>query len=431
MRHKSVFLAMFATLIISYPSFSGQNKSKQDYEPVTFMIDRQHSSIKFSIPYLKIMKISGRADDYFGTIIYDKADITRSSVEIVIRAASLNTAMAVMTSDLHSSFWLDVDQFPSMTFKSTRIEKHSDRYVAIGPFKMHGVTKEIEMPFSIVEDPAEATKRQRLIVAMGPVTVNRTEYGIAKVSSRLGQEVEIEALLLLKPERPQSREMKQKYQAIAMKESDLVKFIGIYQAPGRVRHIELLAGRLTFQYRDMGIIRPMVPIGKNEFLIIYSRVGEVMRVAFEMDDDKVIKVINNEEPIEKITTPEDRWRELQWVLNYEAFTARILTKGIDSAVMLYHDFKEESSTIFSSFDENVMNNLGYKFLGEERLKEAIEVFKLNVEEYPESSNVYDSLGEAYMKNGDKELAIKNYKKTLELNPDNKNALEMLRKLSES
>jgi len=99
--------------------------------------------------------------------------------------------------------------------------------------------------------------------------------------------------------------------------------------------------------------------------------------------------------------------------------------------MLYHDFKEESSTIFSSFDENAMNNLGYKFLGEEKPKEAIEVFKLNVEEYPESSNVYDSLGEAYMKNGDKELAIKNYKKTLELNPDNNNALEMLRKLSES
>lgn len=60
--------------------------------------------------------------------------------------------------------------------------------------------------------------------------------------------------------------------------------------------------------------------------------------------------------------------------------------------------------------------------------DAIEIFKLNVEAYPEASNPYDSLGEGYMLNGDKELAIKNYKKSLELNPDNTNAVEMLKKL---
>jgi tetratricopeptide (TPR) repeat protein len=56
------------------------------------------------------------------------------------------------------------------------------------------------------------------------------------------------------------------------------------------------------------------------------------------------------------------------------------------------------------------------------------VFKMNVEDYPNSPNAYDSLGEAYMINGNKELSIKNYQRSLELNPNNTNALEMLRKL---
>ncbi len=61
----------------------------------------------------------------------------------------------------------------------------------------------------------------------------------------------------------------------------------------------------------------------------------------------------------------------------------------------------------------------------ENIDEAIEIFKMNVADYPESFNVYDSLGEAYMKSGNKELAIKNYKKSLELNPENENAKNML------
>jgi Flp pilus assembly protein TadD len=62
------------------------------------------------------------------------------------------------------------------------------------------------------------------------------------------------------------------------------------------------------------------------------------------------------------------------------------------------------------------------------IPEAIEVFKLNVEAFPGSSNVYDSLGEAYFKNGDTKNAINNYRKSLELDPGNANAKEMLSNL---
>ena len=81
-----------------------------------------------------------------------------------------------------------------------------------------------------------------------------------------------------------------------------------------------------------------------------------------------------------------------------------------------------------SVDENRLNNFGYVLMRKKKLQEAIAIFKLNVEFYPTSWNVYDSLGEAYMNNGDKDLAIENYKKSLQLNPGNTNGAQILKKL---
>ena len=80
--------------------------------------------------------------------------------------------------------------------------------------------------------------------------------------------------------------------------------------------------------------------------------------------------------------------------------------------------------------ETDINMLGYKFLGEQKNQMAISIFKFNTEKYPESANVWDSLAEAYMNAGNDELAIKNYEKALELNPQNTNAVELLKKLKE-
>ncbi len=80
------------------------------------------------------------------------------------------------------------------------------------------------------------------------------------------------------------------------------------------------------------------------------------------------------------------------------------------------------------FSEGTLNVFGYQVMGKENYKDAIAIFKKNVELFPESGGVYDSLGEAYMNKGNKELAILNYEKSLELNPQNKNAVDMLEKL---
>jgi len=80
------------------------------------------------------------------------------------------------------------------------------------------------------------------------------------------------------------------------------------------------------------------------------------------------------------------------------------------------------------FSENSLNRLGYQLLGKEQLKDAIAIFQLNVEMNPASANPYDSLAEAYRKNGQNWLAFINYSKALELNPRNKNAEKMLNEL---
>lgn len=80
-----------------------------------------------------------------------------------------------------------------------------------------------------------------------------------------------------------------------------------------------------------------------------------------------------------------------------------------------------------SFSEQDINQLGYNLMTEKKLNEAIEVFKLNIELYPDSWNVYDSMGEAYLANGDTKLALEFYRKSVELNPDNQAGKEVIKK----
>ncbi|MFP2924928.1 serine hydrolase [Pyxidicoccus sp. 3LG] len=93
-------------------------------------------------------------------------------------------------------------------------------------------------------------------------------------------------------------------------------------------------------------------------------------------------------------------------------------------------YKALKATKASEYDlsEGQLNNVGYMLLGSGRVADAIEIFKLNVEMFPKQGNVYDSLGEAYLASGNKELALVNYRKALELSPDNANAAAMIKRL---
>lgn len=96
---------------------------------------------------------------------------------------------------------------------------------------------------------------------------------------------------------------------------------------------------------------------------------------------------------------------------------------IDEAIALIEINKEQYQSL--SFVEDVLNLAGYQYLNQEKFDDAIKVFSLNVNLFPSSWNAYDSLGEAYLKAGKKDLAIENYKKSVELNPNNVNAQKII------
>lgn len=111
----------------------------------------------------------------------------------------------------------------------------------------------------------------------------------------------------------------------------------------------------------------------------------------------------------------------------ETLATTIASRGIDEATQQYRRLKTYKSASYN-FDEGELNTLGYQLIRKKQFAEAIRILQLNVEAYPRSSNAYDSLGEAYLDDGDKAQAIADYRKAIQLNPDNGDAVAMLRKL---
>jgi polyisoprenoid-binding protein YceI len=144
-----------------------------------FTFDTSHTTVGFAVKHMVISTVKGRFDDFSGTVTYDPQDVTKSSVEVAIKTASIDTGNADRDKHLKSADFFDAEKYPEITFKSTRIEKRGNGYVAYGPLTMRGVTKEVELPFTItgvINDPWGNT---RIGAEVEPVKVNRQEFGIS------------------------------------------------------------------------------------------------------------------------------------------------------------------------------------------------------------------------------------------------------------
>jgi polyisoprenoid-binding protein YceI len=144
----------------------------------TYTIDPAHSSIGFWVRHLIINNIPGRFKEYNGTISYDAADITKSSVQFSAKVASIDTEVQQRDDHLRSADFFEVAKYPEMTFKSTRIEKKGkDSFIAHGTFTLKGVSKEIAIPFKVF-GPVNAPGGKVRIGVEAALTINRQDYGV-------------------------------------------------------------------------------------------------------------------------------------------------------------------------------------------------------------------------------------------------------------
>jgi CubicO group peptidase (beta-lactamase class C family) len=127
---------------------------------------------------------------------------------------------------------------------------------------------------------------------------------------------------------------------------------------------------------------------------------------------------------------ENGWKNPWQASPFDALVLIAKVKGADAALRRY-DALKKSWPGNEEDRERTLNGVGYTLLRAGQVQDTIAVFRRNAQEFPKSSNVYDSLGEAYMKAGQKRLAVENYQKSLDLNPKNGNAAEMLKKLKET
>lgn len=113
---------------------------------------------------------------------------------------------------------------------------------------------------------------------------------------------------------------------------------------------------------------------------------------------------------------------------YRVLLKSVVDNGPEKALAEYRKVRVTDPE--KKFDEARINALGYELLRARKVDEAIAVFKLNTEDFPSSANTWDSLAEGYMVKGERKLAIDYYKRSLELNPNNKNAVEQIKKLEQ-
>lgn len=163
----------------------------------SYEIDPAHSSVSFKIRHL-VGNVRGEFDKFSGTVEYDENSEAASSVKVSIAASSINTKNENRDKHLKSPDFFDTEKFSEITFVSKKIDPVKKKIT--GDLTMHGVTKEIEIDYTIggiAEDP----RGRKHLGGSGQVTLNRNEFGIlydpmgAMVGREVKVELEIEALL--------------------------------------------------------------------------------------------------------------------------------------------------------------------------------------------------------------------------------------------
>jgi polyisoprenoid-binding protein YceI len=173
-------------LLLAVVAIAGSALATDEYK-----IDPNHSSVNFSVTHLMVSTVNGRFNTFEGKILFDDKDVTKSSVNVDIKTASVNTDNTSRDNDLRSAGFFDADKFPEITFQSKSVEKKGSDYVAHGTLTIKGVAKDVDLPFEL-KGPADAGKMGKVMGVHASLTVNRQDFGVAKAPGMVGNEVKID-----------------------------------------------------------------------------------------------------------------------------------------------------------------------------------------------------------------------------------------------
>ena len=165
--------------------------------------DTNHSTIGFRIPIAGGMsEVEGKFTDFKIDVIYDDQNVGNSSVTATIQTASINTGIADRDKHLRSADFFDVEKYPELKFVSSRIEKTADGFLAHGTFTMHGVTKEIALPFRQTGFQKIADKNAIVLGFAAKTRLDRRDYGITWKHSVdplfVGNDIDVDIHLITK-----------------------------------------------------------------------------------------------------------------------------------------------------------------------------------------------------------------------------------------
>jgi polyisoprenoid-binding protein YceI len=145
----------------------------------TWQLDPPHCAAQFAVRHMGISTVRGTFTKVSGTVQYEQAAPAKSSIDVTIDAASVDSRVQMRDNDLRSSKFLDVEHFPTITFKSKRVESAgAGKLKVTGDLTIHGVTKEVALD---VEGPSEPIKDPRGNLHMGAsaaTTINRRDFGV-------------------------------------------------------------------------------------------------------------------------------------------------------------------------------------------------------------------------------------------------------------
>jgi polyisoprenoid-binding protein YceI len=157
-----------------------------------WQLDPAHSSAQFAVRHMGISTVRGTFTKLSGTAQYDPADAKKDSVEVTIEPASVDTRVEMRDNDLRSDHFFDVQKYPIMTFRSTKVESTGpDKLKVTGDLTIRGVTKPVTLEVEGPSKPINDGHGHLHMGISGSGTLNRTDFGMTGYQGVVGNEVQL------------------------------------------------------------------------------------------------------------------------------------------------------------------------------------------------------------------------------------------------